>query len=120
MILADTSVWVDHLRKGVPELASLLSDGQVFGHPFVIGELACGNLSNRQELLSLLTVLPPARVATHEEVLRFVTQRKLYGRGLGWIDAHLLASSVLTGCALWTRDRALSAAAARLKLGAEL
>ncbi len=118
MILADTSVWVDHLRKGAPELASLLSNGQIVAHPFVIGELACGNLRNRSEVLSLLTALVPAKVAAHEEVLDFVSGRKLHGRGLGWVDVHLLASCLLTGCTLWTRDKALALAAAALKLGA--
>ena len=118
MILADTSVWVDHLRREVPDFASLLSEGQILAHPFVIGELACGNLRNRLEILSLLAALPPAKVAADEEVLRFVSQRKLYGSGLGWVDVHLLASSLLTGCALWTTDKALAAAAEGLKLGA--
>jgi predicted nucleic acid-binding protein len=116
MILADTSVWVEHLRAGVPELVVLLSDGRIVNHPFVIGELACGNLRNRLEILSSLAALPSASVAAHEEVLRFVTQRKLHGKGLGWVDVHLLASSLLTGCALWTRDKGLAAAAAGLKL----
>ena len=80
MILADTSVWIDHLRMGVPELVTFLNDGRIVTHPFVIGELACGNLRNRLEILSHLAALPPASVAAHEEVLRFVTQHKLHGK----------------------------------------
>ena len=114
MILVDTSVWVQHLRKGSDRLSSLLDEEQVFCHPFVIGELACGTLHNRQEVLSLLKALPQARVAEHEEVLLFLEGRHLHGRGLGWIDAHLVASALLTGCSLWTFDKPLGRAAAVL------
>ncbi len=118
MILVDTSVWIDHLRKGDPELASLLNEGMVLCHPFVIGELACGNLKNRHEILSLLEALPTATVASHEEVLHLVSDRKLHGKGLGWIDTHLLASALLFKSTLWTRDRTLAAAARALETGA--
>jgi len=118
MILVDTSVWVAHLRKGSRELSALLNDGLVVCHPFVIGELACGNMRNRAELLSLLAALPSATAAGHDEALRLVSERKLHGKGLGWIDVHLLASSLLTGCALWTKDKALAAAARTLKVDA--
>jgi predicted nucleic acid-binding protein len=116
MILADTSVWVDHLRKGNRRLQRLLESGLVVCHPFVIGELACGHLRNRAEVLTLLAALPSATVAGHEEALRLVSDRKLFGKGLGWIDVHLLASALLTGCTLRTRDRALTTAARALKL----
>lgn len=116
MILVDTSVWVDHLRRGDQQLRSLLDDGHVLCHPFVAGELACGQLRNRSEILSLLSELPNAAVAQHDEVMRLVGGRKLHGKGLGWIDAHLLASALLTHCPLWTKDRALASAARSLKL----
>ncbi len=111
MILADTSVWVDHLRKSSQELSALLNEGLIVCHPFVIGELACGNMRNREEIPFLLATLPPATIAQHDEVMRFVSDRKLHGKGLGWIDMHLLASTLLTGCTLWTKDKALAAAA---------
>ncbi len=114
MILADTSVWIGHLRIGSERLRSLLYDEQVLCHPFVIGELACGTLHNRQEILSTLMALPEARVAEYDEVLRFLETRRLYGRGLGWVDAHLLASTLLTGCTLWTLDKPLRKAASAL------
>ena len=114
MILVDTSVWIEHLWKGSERLRSLLYDEQVLCHPLVVGELACGTLSNRQEILSTLRALPEARVAEQEEVLRFLEARRLYGRGLGWVDAHLLASTLLTECRLWTLDQPLRKAAAGL------
>jgi predicted nucleic acid-binding protein len=110
MILVDTSVWVDHLRHNVPLLGDLLEAGEVTTHPFIIGELACGHLSNRTEILALLASLPLARIATHAEALHLVAAHKLHGRGIGWIDAHLLASAMLTGLPLWTRDRKLQQA----------
>ncbi len=88
-----------------------MSDGQVMCHPFVIGELACGNLANRGEVLTLLARLPSALPATHEEVLRMVEARRLMGSGLGWVDAHLLGAAVLQGLVFWTLDRRLSRAA---------
>ncbi len=112
MILVDTSVWIDHLRKGDAELARTLDAGDVLSHPFVIGELACGNLANRRSILSLLGTLPPAQVATDDEVKAFIERRKLMGVGIGYIDVHLLASVALTrGSKLWTRDKHLAAIA---------
>jgi hypothetical protein len=117
MILVDTSVWVDHLRKGAPRLAAALELGSVLMHPFVLGELACGNLRNRGEVLKLLSDLPSALVATDPEVLEFIERRALMGRGMGYIDLHLLASVTLAGTArLWTRDKRLAAIAAEFKL----
>ncbi len=116
MILVDTSVWVQHLRTGNERLRSLLDDEQVFSHPFVMGELACGTMRKRQEVLNLLKALPQARVAEHEEVLQFLDKRHLYGRSLGWVDAHVLASTVLTGCTLRTLDRPLRRAAIARKI----
>jgi predicted nucleic acid-binding protein len=117
VILADTSVWIDHLREGVPALAAVLENGQVLMHPFVLGELACGNLRNRREVLELLGRLPPASVATDAEALAVIERRALMGRGIGYIDVHLLAAVALAGTArLWTRDRRLAAVAAELNL----
>ena len=117
MILVDTSVWADHLRKGVPALASALEQGNVLMHPFVRGELACGNLKNRGEVLRLLEELPGAPIATDGETLAFIERRALMGRGLGYIDVHLLASVALAGTArLWTRDKRLAVVAVDLKL----
>ena len=109
MTLADTSVWVDHLRHGNDRLASLLDAGIVLCHPFVIGELACGNLAHRDRLLNLLHALPETPVAEHREVLELVRAQDLHGQGLGWIDMHLMASALLARCALWTLDRRLDA-----------
>ena len=120
MILVDTSVWVDHLRVEEPHLVTLLSDNQVLGHPMVIGELACGNLRNRDELLRHLKGLPPIPSATHGEVLYFIEARRLMGRGIGFIDAHLLAATALAGPArLWTKDRRLQKVALDLRLAYE-
>jgi hypothetical protein len=116
MTLVDTSVWVDHFRRRNGRLDTLLQDGHVVCHPFVVGELACGNLRNRQEILGLLAALPEATTAEHREVLHLVDVAGLFGRGLGWVDAHLLASARLTGCAFWTLDNRLRRAAASLNL----
>ena len=117
MILVDTSVWVDHLRRGESGLAELLNSAQVTTHPFVIGELACGNLKNRRAVLSLLQHLPQAPVATDAEVLLFIEQHRLMGRGIGYVDAHLLAATSLSRSErLWTRDRRLAAKARDLSL----
>lgn len=103
-VLVDTSVWIAHLRKGEPWLAELLSQGAVLMHPFVVGELACGNLRDRVRVLRDLKSLPLVISATHDEVLRLIESRNLSGRGIGWIDTNLLASSLLSNCALWTLD----------------
>ena len=117
MILVDTSVWVAHLREGTPELAAALEQGRVLTHPFVVGELACGNLKNRREVLQLLGDLPGVPMATDAEALDFIERRALMGRGIGYIDVHLLASVVLSGSTqMWTRDKRLAAVAEDLKL----
>ncbi|HEX7124710.1 MAG TPA: type II toxin-antitoxin system VapC family toxin [Thermodesulfobacteriota bacterium] len=119
MILVDTSVWVDHLRRGDAALAAALEAVEVCIHPFVLGELACGTLRNRREVLELLARLPGVPVATDEEALEFIERRALMGRGIGYIDVHLLASAALAGTVrLWTRDRRLAAVAADLGLAA--
>ncbi len=119
MILVDTSVWIEHLRLGSPDLTQLLESGDVLCHPYVVGELACGNLRNRKEILVMLRALPLAEVAGDEEVLHLLESERMYGQGLGWIDAHLLASVRLTNCALWTLDDALRRAARRMKLASK-
>ena len=114
MILVDTSIWVDHLRRGSHELASLLQRVEVATHPFVIGELSCGNLKNRKAILELLAELPRVTLAEHEEVLELVESRELMGNGIGWMDAHLLASALLSGTPIWTADKKLRSLSAVL------
>ena len=108
MVLVDTSVWVSHLRGGSKELEQLLNDGDVMLHPFIIGELACGNIKNRHKVLSLLQLLPMVIQAEHEEVLQFIEKNNLMGKGLGFIDAHLSASAILTKVPMWTLDKKLN------------
>ena len=115
MILVDSSIWIDHLRRADTKLAGLLERGQVLAHPFVIGELALGNLRQRDGILEDLLALPQAIVADDDEVLEFIARHTLFGRGIGYIDAHLLASVRLTADAsLWTRDKRLNEVAATL------
>lgn len=115
MILVDTSVWVDHLRRTDVQLADLLGRGSVCMHPFVVGEIACGSLSRRSSVLELLQDLPAAVVAEIDEVLGFIERHALHGKGIGYVDAHLLASVALTtGTRLWTRDRRLLGVAREL------
>ncbi len=117
MILVDTSVWVEHLRSGNATLAEELGAGRVLAHPFVIGELACGNLKNRRQVLDLLGKLPSGPTATQAEALGFLERRALMGRGIGFIDVHLLASAALAAPArLWTHDRRLVTIATELNL----
>jgi predicted nucleic acid-binding protein len=117
MVLVDTSVWVFHFREASAELADLLNDGRVLSHPFIIGELACGNLKDRTVILSYLKLLPMCIEAEHEEVLSFIERNRLMGQGLGYVDVHLIISAVLTGVALWTLDKKLAQAANRLHIG---
>lgn len=107
MILVDTSIWIDHLRGDTPALSILLESGQCACHPFVIGELACGNLGNRREILGLLQALPALSPASHEETLFFIERHQLMGRGIGYVDSHLLAAVAIGGAHVWTRDRRL-------------
>lgn len=118
MILVDTSVWIDHLRKGDSALAVALEAGQVLIHPFIVGELACSNLANRTKVLELLRALPESPMATEEEALAFIETRHLIARGIGYLDVHLLASVALNGAAtVWTRNRHLGTVASDLALG---
>lgn len=114
MVLVDTSVWIEHLRRGTVGLDVPLSEGQVLCHPFIIGELACGNLKNRTNILSLLQTLPVIHTAEEEEVLLFIEKFRLMGKGLGYIDVHLLSSSLLSHSPLWTLDKQLGTIAATL------
>ncbi len=111
MILVDTSVWIDHFRRGNAALTALLDHADVLAHPIIIGELACGDLRQRRRILALLAALPVAKLADHDEVLTFVQANRLMGSGIGWIDAHLLASATLTDTLLWTLDKPLARAA---------
>ena len=114
MILVDTSVWIDHLRQGNTQLAAALEAVHVRVHPFVVGELACGTLRARAEVVGLLQALPPILVATDKEILFFMAEQNLMGRGIGYMDVHLLASARLGGALLWTRDKRLHAVATEL------
>jgi hypothetical protein len=114
MILADTSVWIDYFREDLPELGERLRRGDVVMHPFVVGELACGNFSNREETLELLQQLRVVTVAEHHEVMTFIRGRQLYGSGVGYVDVHLLAAAAIERCQLWTLDKRLTAVAASI------
>ena len=118
MVLVNTSVWIEHLRAGETKLAELLNEGSVLTHPFVLGEIGCGHLKHREKTLSNLERLPAAVTATHSEVMRLLQERQLWGRGIGWVDAHLVASALLSNCHFWTLDSKLNgtAAAAGVKL----
>lgn len=117
-VLVDTSVWIDHLRRGNHALALRLEQGLIECHPFVIGELACGTLNRRAEILSLLAELPQLPQIDHDDMLVFVESNRIMGRGLGWVDMHLLAAAHLAGTALWTLDSRLATMAHRLGLDA--
>ena len=119
MILVDTSIWVNHLRSSSPELARALTEGLVLGHPSVVGELACGNLRNRAQVLELLGKIPRAVRASDDEALECIERNRLHGRGLGWTDVHLLASALLTPARLWTLDGALAREAKRCGVARE-
>jgi len=116
MVLVDTTVWVAHLRDRNAVLADLLSDGLILMHSFIVGELACGNLKDRAGIISDLIALPAARRAADSDVLQLLEQRKLWGRGLGWVDVHLLASALLSHCRFWTLDKKLGRVASELGL----
>jgi len=117
MVLVDTSVWVCHLKTGHTHLEDLLGRAEVSSHPFIIGELACGQINNRKEILSLLKTLPMAQEATHDEVIRLIEDRRLMACGLGYVDVHLLASALLSASPLWTLDEMLKKAALKLGIG---
>jgi predicted nucleic acid-binding protein len=114
MVLVDTSVWVLHFKVSLPELVGLLDDGKVMCHPFIVGEIACGNLRNRTAIITLLRMLPGSVLATHEEVMALIENEGLMGRGAGYVDMHLCASARLTGVPIWTLDRRLDEIAIKL------
>jgi predicted nucleic acid-binding protein len=116
MILVDTSVWVEHFRNGLKELETLLNEGEVATHPFIIGELACGRLTNRSEILSLLQSLPTSTIIDFEEYLHFVNSHRLMGKGIGFVDIHILASAYIDSNFLWTLDKKLHTVASEMKL----
>lgn len=120
MILVDTSVWIDHLAEGEPRLAHLLNDESVLMHPFVVGELALGSLGRRETVMDALSLLPQVVRASHNEVMHFLQAERLFGKGIGYVDLHLLASTRLTpGATLWTKDKRLRSLASELSLFAE-
>jgi predicted nucleic acid-binding protein len=119
MILIDTSIWVDHLRKGHDLLSCLLERNLVLTHPFVIGELACGLMLNRRKILHLLETLPSIVMARHVEVLHLIEAEHLHGQGIGWVDAHLLASTMLADSYLYTSDKKLRLVAESLGIAYE-
>jgi len=114
MILADTSVWIDHFRSGNDDLVGALNQDIVVTHDFVVGELACGNLQKRLETLDYLSALEHLPVAEHQEILAFIDMYQLFSSGLGYVDVHLLASCKLSGTRLWTFDKRLAKAAKAL------
>ena len=116
MVIVDTSIWVDHLRTGIKHLEKLLLDAEVACHEFIIGELACGNLKNRDEILVLLQSLPSSPAVDYQEFLYFIDKHRLMGRGIGFVDVHLLASAQIADVPIWTADNRLKAAAKNLKL----
>jgi predicted nucleic acid-binding protein len=116
MILADSSVWIDHFRRPSKRLAALLDAEQVCVHPFIIGEVACGNLNNRKAIIALLHAIPALHRADDDEILFFIERHSLSGRGIGLIDIHLLASCFLEQCSIWTADRRLRTTAEEMRI----
>jgi predicted nucleic acid-binding protein len=116
MVLANTSVWVSHLRHGNSKLQELLEARKVVSHPFIVGELACGNISNRVEIISLMQSLPMLDVVENEELLLFIEHKKMMGTGLGFVDVHLMAAAVLAAIPLWTQDKKLKQACSQLNI----
>ena len=116
MILVDTSVWADHIRRRDEKMAMLMTEGQVLIHPFVVGELALGNLENRELYLTSFASFPSSKMASDDEVMAMIEARGLFGSGIGYVDAHLLAAARLSHAKLWTNDKRLHAAAVKLGL----
>lgn len=115
-VLVDTSVWIDHFRKALPDLVKALEDGRVLTHPDIIGELACGTLHKRDQVLVLIGLLPKSAEPVAAEKMAFLQAHRLFGKGIGWVDVGLLAAAALTGCRLWTRDKRLRQAAHQMDL----
>jgi predicted nucleic acid-binding protein len=108
VILVDTSIWIDFLRDGNDLLKEFLEKGQVMVHPLIVGELSCGNISKRKNFLQLINELPQAKESSHQEVLHFIESKKLYGKGVGFVDLHILCSAILSNTPLWTGDKRLA------------
>ena len=115
-VLVDTSIWVDHFRKTNSQLKSLLEEDSVLIHSFVVGEIACGSFGNRKEILDLLQMLPRCKEADFDEVLGFISSKKFYGKGVGFVDVNLASSALLSPCLLWTADKRLHAIASTLNI----
>ena len=115
-ILVDTSVWIKHLREGDQNLIRLLGQGLVASHPYIIGELACGGIKNRHEIISLLTDLPSTEILDHSDIMEFIENRKIMNKGIGYIDVHLLGSALVSDTPLWTFDKALRKVAIQLSI----
>lgn len=116
MVLVDTSVWIDHFRKGNPRLEALLDEGEVLCHPFIIGELACGQIVNRRQIMAFLCSLPRVVAADHNEVMHLIDGHQLMGTGIGYLDAHLLASARVSSALIWTFDVSLDKTSAKLEV----
>lgn len=116
MVLVDTSIWIDHLCNNNDQLFELLNDGKVFCHPFIIGELACGNIKNRNEIIAALQALPQSSIIEHDEIMIFIERNQIMGKGLGYIDIAILASSLVTTIPLWTFDQKLNTIAKKFKI----
>ena len=116
MVLVDTSIWIEHFRKGNAQLKELLVTGHVACHPFIIGELACGNLRQRSEIILLLCTLPRVNTVSDDEILYFIEEKQLIGLGIGIVDVHLLASAIITNIPLWTTERRLKEVAKKLNI----
>ena len=119
LILVDTSVWIKHLREGDKDLAELLEQGLVVCHPFIIGEIACGGIKNRLEIINLLSYLPSTEVLDHNDIMNFIENRNIMNKGVGYIDIHLLGSALVSDTPLWTFDKALRKIALQLSIGYE-
>jgi predicted nucleic acid-binding protein len=115
-ILVDTSVWIKHLREGDPDLIRLLEQGLVACHPFILGEIACGDIRNRYEIISLLNDLPSTDILDHSDIMEFIENRKIMNKGIGYIDVHLLGSALVSETPLWTFDKALKKIAIQLSI----
>ena len=116
MVLVDTSVWIDHFRNKNKELIRLLNNDDVFCHPFIIGEIACGRIENRTEILTLLKSLPQSSMVDHDEILIFIENNHMMGLGMGYIDIAILASAKLSSMSLWTLDKKLKAIATKFDI----
>ena len=119
-ILVDTSVWIKHLRESEKNLVRLLEQGLVACHPFIIGELACGGIKNRHEIISLLNDLPSTDILDHYDIMEFIEYRKIMNKGIGYVDVHLLGSALVTETPLWTFDKALKKIANQLSIGYDI